>query len=223
MFKKLSSIKLTDLFFLRIIKSFFFTKKKEIKSIYLNNKHYKIKYMINYNNKNQVSVEYLILISVVFGLIFTLIGLFISDSQGVTSTLDKKHIQKVFKEITSQISKIYFLGDKNRVTFKTMFPDGILNLSIYHIENKLVEGNITSFDYFAITYYQGGVETEDHFIASKNYIRFNCSTNCLTKIISSGAETKSVTYWNDTSVFGAGDKKILIESQGDWVSIDFVR
>jgi hypothetical protein len=175
----------------------------------------------NIKKSSQISMEYMIITGIAFTIIFVLIGYFVTDSQGTISTLDQKHIKKTFSELTSEISKIYFLGEGNRETFKTIFPSSIANLTIHHIENRTVNGTITSFDYFAVKYVNE--EDEDYFFTSENYVRFDCFGNCTTDIISSGTETQSVTYWNDPTVFSQGDKKIIIESRGDVVSVDFGR
>lgn len=163
--------------------------------------------------KSQSSLEFLIIFGIAFTLILILSAIFISYSAESKKELDRSQISQIGTQLMINVEKIYFLGDGNKITMVTNFPDNINNLSIHHSQNPDTGEN---FDYLVFSL---GVEnnSDDHvFMPNDLYIRFNC-TDCRHDY------TSNVSYYNDTSMFSGGKKRIKLESVGDYVNIGFVR
>lgn len=158
--------------------------------------------------KSQSSVEFLITFGIGFSLIIILSGIFLTYSEGAKENLDKQQIQKIGQEIIFNVEKIYFLGEGNRVTLNTRFPDNIENFTIYHSDASGEE-----FDYLNITYLNNGQFYDEIFTTNELYTRFNC-TSCY--------HTGDISYYN-LSDFSGGNKEIRITSKGEYVSIDFFK
>ena len=166
--------------------------------------------------KTQSSLEFLMIFGIGFTIILILSGIFFTYFNEEKDTLDSKHIENIGNEITKNVEKIYFLGTGNRITINTNFPDGIENITIVHKNNVNVGGELISYDYLNVTYIiKKSVETQ-MFETKENYIRFNCS-QCTHNTIT------NVSYFEDPSYFSGGNKKIRVESKGDFVEISFVR
>ncbi len=171
------------------------------------------------SKKSQSSLEFLIIFGVGFFMIIVLSGVFLSYSTGAKSSLDKSQIENIGNGIMENVEKIYFMGDGNRVTYNVNFPEGIKNMSIYHMNLSNSTDDIY-FDYLNISYYyEGSGEISNIFTTNENYIRFNCS-RCYHGPIINGS---GVSYFNYTSDFAGGPKKIRIYSMGDYVNIEFIR
>lgn len=164
--------------------------------------------------KAQSSLEFVLTFAIGFGLILILSGLYLTYSTGATDTLNRQQIEKIGRDIISNVEKIYFLGEGNRVTYTTTFPEDITNMSIHHANNSNATHTIV-FDYLNITYIQDSTYASSIFTAKENYIRFNC-TNC------SHFPARNISIYDDDD-FSGGTKKIKVESEGEWVSIDFVK
>jgi hypothetical protein len=166
--------------------------------------------------KAQSSLEFLMIFGIGFSIIMVLSGIFFGYFNAEKETLDSKHLQNIGEELIGNIDKIYFLGNGNRITLNTKFPEGIENITIYHIIDKNVSGTNISFDYLNISYIGGGKIISQIFTTSEPYIRFNC-TRCYHNL------TTNISHYNDTSDFTGGFKRIRIESKGNWVSMDFIK
>lgn len=166
--------------------------------------------------QSQASLEFLMIFGIGFSIILILTGVFFGYFNSEKETLDAKHLQNIGEELMSNVEKIYFLGNGNRVTLNTKFPEGIENVTIYHIIDKNISGVNVSFDYLNFSYISGGKIQSQIFTPNEPYIRFNC-TRCEHSL------TENISYYNDTSDFTGGFKRIKIESKGDWVTIDFVK
>lgn len=164
--------------------------------------------------KSQSSLEFLIIFGIGFSLILIIGGIFMSFFFAEKQNLDTTVLNQIGERITSSIEKIFFLGIGNKMTLDFKFPEMIHNISIYH-KNNLTNPN-KSFDYLNISYYYNENISYLIFLTSKNYVRFNCS-GCYHNFSS------NISYFNDSSDFSVGDKKLKIESFKDYVNIGFVK
>ena len=172
--------------------------------------------------KSQSSMEFLVILGISFVLVLLLGSLFFSYSKGAKSDLDQKQIEKFAGEIITNIEKVYFLGQGNRVTMKTKFPDGIENFTIvhYNISDPSNPGTFVQFDTLNFTYYAENQIIANIFETRDFYIRFNCTSCMNTSPINGNGNWTS--YYN-SSDFSGGPKHIRIESMGDWVNINFYK
>lgn len=170
-------------------------------------------------NKAQSSLEFLMIFGIGFTIILVMGGIFFGYFNSEKDTLDRKHIIKVSEELINNIEQIYFLGEGNKVTMKTKFPSLIENLTIHHVNitDPNNPGERLYYDYLNFSYYDEDDYYSLLFEANELYIRFNCTRCDNTSIV----DGEWVSYYNDTSDFAGGPKRINIESKGDWVSIDF--
>lgn len=160
--------------------------------------------------KSQSSLEFLTIFSLAFTIILIMSGIFFSYTDEAQQNLDKSQIDKIGNDIISNIEKIYFIGEGNKITMKANFPDNIENLTIHHTSNSLGE----KFDILNFTIISDKTFTYQLFLTKELYIRFNCS-NCNHDII------KNISYY-ESSDFLEGFKVIKIENLGDYVTLDFV-
>ncbi len=163
--------------------------------------------------KAQSSLEFLTIFGIGLSIIMIMSGLFFSYYQSEKATLDSKFLQKIGQNIMEKTEKIYFLGEGNKVTIETKFPDNIINMTIHHENISGLE-----FDILNISYLDDGNLNFLLFTANEPYIRFNC-TKCFSNVTTSPNRS----YYNNSADFTGGDKRIKVESYGDWVSIDFDR
>ncbi len=169
------------------------------------------------NRKAQSGMEFLAIFAIGFSLIVIFTGIFFTYFTGEKEAIDKKHIEKIGHEIISNVEKIYFLGEENRVTIDTKFPKGIVDLRIHHVYNYTlpVTGENVSYDYLNISYVSDGDVYSMLFEPREMYIRFNC-TICYHNT------THNFSYYNE-SLHGEGFRRIRFESMGDWVAVDFMQ
>lgn len=166
-----------------------------------------------FKKKSQSSLEFLMIFGIGFTIILILAGIFFSYFNGEKNTLDSKHLDNIGNEIIQNVEKIYFLGSGNRITINTNFPSGIDRIGIRHYENITVNSQQISFDYLEIL----TITNETlMFNPNEHYVRFNCS-ECYYDT------SLNLSYFNDTSIYSGGNKKIRIESKEDFVDISFVR
>ena len=161
--------------------------------------------------KAQSSLEFLAIFGISFMIIILLGGIFFTYSSGAKTNLDKKQLERIGDEIVSNVEQIYFLGDGNRVTIQTKFPDDIVNMTIYHKNQSGL-----SFDYLTFTHYNDDILVESSFEPNDYYVRFNC-TNCHHVI---NGPDGNLSFYNQSD-FAGGTKSIRIESYGDYVAVDF--
>lgn len=159
--------------------------------------------------KSQASLDFILTFGIGFVLILVLAGIFISYSGSAKQSLDKQQIEKIGSEIIRNSERIYFLGDGNRLTVESLFPNDIENFTLHHSRNE----NGSRFDYLNVSYQLDGQIIFSVFTTSELYIGLNC-TNCHNGL--------NVSYYNQSD-FAGGSKKIRIESKGDFVSIDFFK
>jgi len=164
------------------------------------------------NNKfAQSSLEFLIIFGMGLTLIIVMAGIFSGYFNSEKSNLDSKFIEKIGGEIIEKVEKIYYLGEGNRVTIEAKFPDNIKNISIMH-ENR----SGLSFDVLNITYFGYKSDNSLLFMPNEPHIRFNC-----TKCFYNKSLIPNISFFNDTSDFSGGNKRIVVESFGEWVGIYF--
>lgn len=161
--------------------------------------------------KSQSSLEFLFIFGIAFALILLMSSLFWGFFQGEKSTLDKAHIENIGNRIISEVEKVYYLGNGNKKTINTDFPENIENISITHYNQSSL-----SFDVLKISYYGEGESYPLFFETQEAYVRFNC-TSCHHNY------TTNISTYNDTFDFTEGTKRIEIKSFGDYVSIDFIK
>lgn len=159
------------------------------------------------SKKSQGSLEFLIILGIGFLIIAILGSIFFNFFIGEKKTLDSKHIDNIGLEIMSNIDRVYFMGIGNRVTVETIFPEGIENISIHHF---------TDYDYLNITFIGNKIVQHKIYEPSEIYIRFNCS-ECKHNY------TTNISYFNDSSLFSKGNKRIRIDGKKDFVEISFTR
>lgn len=163
--------------------------------------------------KSQSSLEFLMIFGIAFTLILVMSTLFFGFFTGEKTTLDTKHLEQIGLKIMTESEKVYFLGSGNKKTIKTDFPEGIKNISIRHYNQSSL-----SFDIFNITYMGDNGYYSLFFETQETYIRFNCSkcAHIISPLI-------NYSYYNVSSDFSQGAKRIEIVSYGDYVSIDFIK
>mgnify|MGYP006286859653 CR=1 FL=1 len=162
----------------------------------------------------QSSMEFMLIFGISFIIIAVMGGMFYNYFNVEKKSLDNEHLQRIGGEMMNYVEKVYFLGDGNRLSIDTRFPDGIENITIHHLNNHtLDDGTNASFDYMNITFYHSKQKVSNIFSPSELYIRFNC-TNC------THDPSTNISYF-DPDDFSEGDKKIRFESKGDWVDISF--
>ena len=159
--------------------------------------------------KAQSSLEFIMIFGLGFFLILIISAAFFTYSNDAKIDLDTKQMGLIGEEIMSNVEKIYYLGEGNKITLKTKFPDGIENMTISH--NNGTKGEYDQLNFWI---YSGESLVPVVFGTQKNYIRFNC-TNCRHDY------STNISFYNDTSMFSSGSRELKIESYGDYVSIDF--
>lgn len=162
--------------------------------------------------KSQASMEFLTIFGIAFLIILIMAGIFFTYTMGAKDTLDRKQIEKIGEEIMFNAEQVYFLGQGNRVTINTNFPDKITNITIMH---RNTSDNTATVDMLNISYVMNKNIISSIFTTSELYIRFNC-TLCY-------VDPSSNTSYYNTSDFSVGPKRIRVTSHGDWVSIDFAK
>ncbi|MDA3855803.1 MAG: hypothetical protein PF569_06070 [Candidatus Woesearchaeota archaeon] len=163
--------------------------------------------------KSQSSLEFLIIFGIAFTLILVMGALFYGFFTGEKTTLDTKHLEQIGLKIMTESEKVYFLGNGNKKTISTDFPEGITNISIIHYNQSSL-----SFDILEISYYGDKDIYSLYFQPQEEYVRFNC-----TKCTHVTSLAKNYSYYNQSSDFSQGAKRIEVRSLGDYVSIDFVK
>lgn len=163
--------------------------------------------------KAQASLEYMVIFGIVFVMISVVGGLFFSYTNSAKESLDKKQINKIGQEIISNVQKIYFFGDGNRVTITPTFPQGIENLSIHHI-------NESGDDYYYLNFsiINQGLYEDLIFQTTEDGIPFGCLDCTVDVPVGVG---HNVSYFNQTYL-GQAVHRIKIEAINDTVYVDFV-
>ena len=166
--------------------------------------------------KSQASFEFIITLGIGLTLIAVISAIFFTYINTSKDTLDNKQLTKFFGEIIETTEKIYHLGAGNAVTVKGYFPKNIANISIHHKTNTFAGESVT-FDYLNLSVYNAyGSITPLILTTQETYIRFNC-TRC------AHSPAYNISWYNDSSDYTDGNKRIKITSKGSWVSIDFVK
>ncbi|RJQ15624.1 class III signal peptide-containing protein [Candidatus Woesearchaeota archaeon] len=75
--------------------------------------------------KAQVSLEYLILLSVALALIIAAMTVFFVYSKNSTSSVTKSRIAEIGNEVVYNAESLYGIGDGSRVILETNFPEEI--------------------------------------------------------------------------------------------------
>lgn len=158
----------------------------------------------------QASFELLIVMG--FSLVLTILagGYYVMYSQEATDSLNQAQLDKVFNDVISKASRVYFAGNGNRVTVEATIPDGINEIAI---ENSSTGGD--DFNFINITYTgDNGRISSSQYFPEELFISLNCSVSC--------------SYSGDRGIFDAqhtnsGSKRIRVESNGDIVTIDFIQ
>ena len=167
-----------------------------------------------YNNSNaQASVETLLIVGIVLFFIAIISALYISFTNESTSALNDNQMGKVFSDITSKATRVYFQGSGNRLTIDTTFPEGIKTISI-HLRDDGIDYDNNPVSY---TYLNVSLQDDRELIYIPNDLRvvLNCSYSC--SKITSLEYPKEFSYRATTS----GNKQIRVESRRDDVLIDF--
>lgn len=166
--------------------------------------------------KSQASLEFLTILGISLTLIAILSAIFIGYSNSAKQGLDKEQIENIGEELISNIERIYFQGNGNRVTQRSNFPSNILNFTIFH-RNVTLSGVPTMIDYINITYNDDGFLNDLIFYPLETFIRIQCD-KCYTT--PPNALGEYVSYFN-TSDFSQGPKQIRVESRNQRVYISF--
>ncbi len=174
--------------------------------------------------KSQSSLEFLTIFGIALVLILVLSGIFFSYSSGASESLGEDQIRKIGNTIMNNVAKIYFLGSGNKITVKASFPDGIGNISIIHMNISNSSGDYNQFDILNISYGNNGggnslTLNSNIFYTNELYIRFDCNRCTNTTPINGNW----ISYYNDTSDFSQGAKRISIKSSNNTVYIDFIK
>ncbi len=166
----------------------------------------------------QSSLEFLIILGIGLFIIVLFGVLFFSYTNSAKSALDRQQLDIVANRLISEIEKIYFLGDGNRVTLNLAFPNGIENFSIIHM-NISNGTDFIQLDYLNFTYFvEGGGKNSDLYFTKEHYIRFNCSNSCTQTANINGNWTSNF----NGSYFSSGVKQIRLQSRGEYVEINFL-
>lgn len=161
--------------------------------------------------KAQASLEYMSIFALAAVLIVTVGGLFFAYTHSAKESLDRKQINKIGTELLTNIEKVYFFGDGNRVTMDINFPKGIESLQIYNINES---GD--NYFYFNISTISGGVVQNMIFETKEDYIKLNCK-----ECVKTYPGTNTIFTYNQSYLF-QGFKQLRIEAINDSVYTDFV-
>ena len=164
---------------------------------------------------SQSSFEYLTILSIAFGIVILIGGIFIIYSDEARAGFDYEQINSISSELIDNIHQIYFLGKGNRFLMNTKFPSGIENLTLHQVSASGKE-----FSYFNFT-----IVTSDGFVINEIvipqeiYVRVYCKPgDCGSTPVVNGSWAEFYSYED----YSKGAKKISIESAGDRVYVGFV-
>ena len=163
------------------------------------------------NRKAQSSFESVLIFGISFTLVLIVAGYFVLFSNSATTNLDESQQDKIFRDVISKASRVYYQGNGNRLTIDATLPDGIESISIH----QAINGSGYQFNYLNVTYLIGSFGTSSLlFFPDELEVRMNCTVSCI--------------YTGTTGVFldehiVEGPKQIQVQSKGDYVEIDFVR
>ena len=158
--------------------------------------------------KSQSSFEFLMIFGIGFTIILILGSIFFNYSVEAQRSLDKEQINNLAQEIISNVERVYFLGNGNRITMKTNFPDNIINVTIVHKNLSGIYFDYLDIETFNINSQNITDNSHNIYETSKDYIRFNCSLTCSQSAIVNGEWISS--YLD--SDFSKGFKNIRIEN-----------
>lgn len=165
-----------------------------------------MKQIISKELKNaQSSFEMLLIVGVALTFVAMIAGFYITFSSESREALDEQQLEKVFSDVVSKASRVYFQGNGNRLTIDSTLPEGILNISLHQRNNGSVDYtylNVTTTDGRQLVY-----------IPDELLVTLNCSSSCF-----GVGYPKYYEYRATTS----GPKRIRVESKEDFVLIDFV-
>ena len=175
--------------------------------------------------KSQSSMEFLIIFGISLLFIFLISMLFFNFILGSKENFDKKQIDLIMTNLMSNIEKIYFQGIGNRMTYEFNMPDGLQNMYIKHYRNHTVDidsvpTNI-SFDVLVLNFTSSTLEQnllfyEPNAITQNSFILFNCTRNC------TYVPSRNMTLFNNTFQYSVGNKRLRIESFGEYVGFYFL-
>jgi hypothetical protein len=164
-----------------------------------------------FSSKAQASLEYISIFGIAFVLITITGAAFFSITNSAKVEFDKEKLNKIGTELIDIIQKVYFFGDTNRQTYKTLFPQGVETISIHHINEFGDE-----YYYLQISVLDGENQINLTYQTREDYIPIKCK-NCNKMIIDSD---HNVSYFYE-KYLGQGFKNIRIEALNNSVYIDF--
>lgn len=167
--------------------------------------------------KAQSSLEFLMILGIALTIILILAGIFVNYSNTAKKGLDKQQITSLGEELISNIEKVYFLGNGNRVTQRSNFPQGIFNFTIEHL-NISNGTQYNQFEVINISFFDDGNINELIFYPSEPFIRLSCDVCSQT----SNVNGNFTSYFSE-SAFSQGPKQLRIEARNDLVYISFTR
>ncbi|MFP4401788.1 MAG: hypothetical protein ACLFPL_01015 [Candidatus Nanoarchaeia archaeon] len=158
----------------------------------------------------QASFELLLVLG--FSLTLTILGAgyYIIYSEAATDDLNSQQIDRVFEDIMSKASRVYYSGNGNRITVEATLPAGVESITI---ENGTSSSG-DSFNYINVTQQQNEISVSSQYFPSDLFIYLNCSISC--------SPSSSGRYIYDREHTNQGPKDIRIESKGDIIYIDFI-
>jgi hypothetical protein len=168
--------------------------------------------------KSQSSMELLTVFGIALAIIAIIAGIFFMYTSEAKQKLNRDQINAIGQEMISNIEKMYYLPEGNRITMKANFPEGIQNFTIHHRTVYNGTHDLT-FDYLNFTHLFGDRVVSTLFEPGQLFVRFNCSYSCYYTTID---ENNSFSYFN-SSDYSSTVKEIRVESKEGYVLIDFVR
>lgn len=137
-----------------------------------------------------------------------LFSLFMGSLRSSESSISKEQIDQVGDRIISNAEKMYYMGQGSKVSIKLVFPENINNFSIWH-KNK-------SFDILVVNYTMDKRTLLNYYYSDDKNVKFNFSD--ANKVVSKG----NYTYFNESSYYESGPKKLRFISEKNKVDICFV-
>lgn len=173
--------------------------------------------------KSQAAFEFLMIFGIAFSIILIIAGFFMDFSSSESNKLDRNYLDKVFNEVTAEITKVYFSGVGNRIQLNLNFPNKIKNITLHRKTNTDSQGKKITFSYINISIGENS-DTESNlieliYLLDEVNINLVCDINCenITKT------DEIIYYYNSKEYFLEGRKKLQIESlEDDKVSLNIL-
>jgi len=88
--------------------------------------------------RGQISVEYLVVVGFIVFIVLSFLGVAVYYTSGIRDEIRASQVETYANKIIANAESVFFAGEPSKVTINAYLPDGVTDIEIDDVDNRII-------------------------------------------------------------------------------------